>query len=47
MTSVIVSIITVAIITVLVTRPGVAEFINRLSAFMMASIKALLGVDYE
>ncbi len=47
MTSVIVSIITVATLTVLVTRPGVADFVKRLSSFMMASIKALLGVDYE
>lgn len=47
MTSIIVSVITIATITMLITRPGVAEAIRRIGAFMMASTQALLGVDSE
>lgn len=47
MTDIIVSIITIATLTLLVTRPGVAETIKRLSHFMAASIQATLGVDSE
>ncbi len=47
MESIIVSIIVMATIAMLVTRPGTADAIGRLFGFMSASIKALLGVDYE
>lgn len=43
MTSIIVSIITIAIVTVLVTRPGVAETLRTLFRFLASSIKAVLG----
>ena len=47
MTPIIVAIITMATITMLVTRPGVADAIRAIGSFMSAAMKALLGVDYE
>lgn len=45
MSAIIVSIITMATIAMLVTRPGVADAIKGLTGFMSASIKALLGAS--
>lgn len=47
MTDIAVSIIMVAIVAVLVTRPGTADAIKGMSAALTTSIKALLGADYE
>lgn len=47
MSDILVSIITVAIVATIVTRPGVAESIMRMSHFASASIQAMLGVDSE
>lgn len=46
-TNLIVAIITVAIVSAVVTNPTAAQTINRLGHFMSASIKGLLGADYE
>jgi hypothetical protein len=47
MTGIMVSIIVMAMVTMVVTRPGIADIIQKLSSFLAASIKATLGVDYE
>lgn len=47
MTGIVVAIIVVAMVTMLVTRPGVADAIRNIGSFMSAAIKATLGVDYE
>jgi hypothetical protein len=47
MTPIILSIMTMAMVTMVITRPGIADIIRKLSSFLAASIKATLGVDYE
>lgn len=47
MTAIVLSIITMAMIAVLVTRPGAATAIKFTSGYLSGSIKALLGTGKD